>query len=82
MSTEEVKGIHSRHKREKYEVDVKKKEEFDVNQEDDEDFAGPSLDLFQREESKPDPLEEIVKKSLYADGEGRQRKENDILKKV
>lgn len=45
MTKEEIKDIHSRHKREQIQVEIKKKEDFEVNQED-EDFAGPALDLF------------------------------------
>jgi hypothetical protein len=53
MTKDEISQIHSRHKRETMfisETGVKRREEFEVNQEDeDEEFAGPSLDLFQTE---------------------------------
>jgi hypothetical protein len=48
---------------------VAKREDFEINQEDsDEDFAGPSLDLFMTAE-------------LQEKGE-RKRKDNSILQKV
>jgi hypothetical protein len=72
MTIEEVKEIHSRHKREVIKegiVAVAKREDFEINQEEsDEDFAGPSLELF-----------------LNADNQEknqRKRKENTILQKV
>ena len=69
MSLEEVKDIHGRHKRQYQEADIKKKEEFEVNQEEeDDDFAGPTLDLFHNDLDIQDGT--------------RKRKENDILKRV
>lgn len=53
MSSEEVKDIHVRHKRQYQESEIKKKEEFEVNQEEeDDDFAGPTLDLFLNDDRK------------------------------
>lgn len=48
MSKEEIKDVHSRHKRQELNlqdaVKVSRKEDFEVNQEeDDDDFAGPKL---------------------------------------
>jgi hypothetical protein len=52
MTTEEIKEIHTRHKREAIKVlELSKKTDFEINQEEsDEDFAGPALDLFQSAE--------------------------------
>jgi len=69
MTTDEIKEIHSRHKREIVKDEVAKREDFEINQEEsDEDFAGPSLDLFMNAE-------------LQEKGE-RKRKDNSILQKV
>jgi hypothetical protein len=51
MSKDEIKGIHDRHKREvtRSSIDhLKKKDDFEVNSEEDsdEDFAGPKIELF------------------------------------
>lgn len=55
MSKEEIKDIHSRHKREDLRGELVRKEDFEVNQEeDDDDFAGPSLDLFHKEDGSAD----------------------------
>lgn len=53
MSKEEIKDVHSRHKRQELNlqdaVKVSRKEDFEVNQEeDDDDFAGPKLELYQK----------------------------------
>lgn len=69
MTTDEIQEIHSRHKREIVKDAVAKREDFEINQEEsDEDFAGPSLDLFMNAE-------------LQEKGE-RKRKDNSILQKV
>ncbi len=47
MSQEEMKTIHEAHKRQEQAAALLHKEAFDVNgEEEDEDFAGPSLELF------------------------------------
>ena len=48
MTSDEIKEIHTRHKREvSRQVELSKKADFEINQEEsDEDFAGPALDLF------------------------------------
>ncbi len=47
MTTDEIREIHFRHKREVVREMVAKREDFEINHEEsDEDFAGPSLDLF------------------------------------
>ena len=71
MTTDEIKQIHIFHKREapKF-AELAKKSDFEINQEDsDEDFAGPALDLFQSAD-----LQESM-------GE-RKRKDNGILSSV
>lgn len=72
MTKDEIRDIHSRHKRDQIslsEATLKSKEEFEVNEEDsDDDFAGPSLALFD--------------KTADMQEESRNRKQNDILTKV
>jgi hypothetical protein len=73
MTKDEVKEIHSRHKRETLFADgsaVKRKEEFEVNmEEEDEDFAGPSLTLYEGADMQ------------IASGD-RNRKQKEIARKV
>jgi len=72
MTKDEIKEIHSRHKRELLIASegVTRKEDFEVNEEDDdEDVAGPSLSLFQQTEIQMPSSE-------------RNRKQNDIARKI
>jgi len=52
MTKDEIKEIHSKHKRDAdLAAEVKRKSDFEVNMEDeDDDFAGPSIGLFASEE--------------------------------
>ena len=75
MSQEEMKNIHEQHKRETAAVDVKQRDAFEVNEEEeDDDFAGPGLGLFVRDD------EERVKQEL--DGLTRTRKDGGIASSV
>lgn len=75
MSQEEMKNIHEQHKREAAFAEVKQRDAFEVNEEEeDEDFAGPGLGLFVRDD------EDKVKQELA--GMTRARKEGDIARSV
>jgi len=75
MSQEEMKNIHEQHKREAAFADVKQRDAFEVNEEEeDEDFAGPGLGLFVRDD------EDKVKQELA--GMTRARKEGAIARIV
>lgn len=55
MSKDEIKTIHETHKRETHKADkgMLRKEEFEINQEDDDDdFAGPKMELFQKDQGE------------------------------
>ena len=73
MTKDEIQQIHSRHKRETFDaIPIKKKEDFEVNmEEEDDEFAGPSLSLFQQESA-----------DAQITSSERNRKQNDIAKKV
>ena len=76
MSEEEIKDIHKRHKRAELKAENIRKSDFEVNREEDEDedFAGPTLDLFHQVAPEEADMQER--------NDGRQRKENDILRRV
>ena len=68
MSKEEVESVHNVHKRQKTEEEnvVKRRQDFEVDQEDDEDedFVGPNFALFQGQAEKDD--ERVRKSNLQA----------------
>ncbi|CDW85197.1 wd repeat-containing protein 70 [Stylonychia lemnae] len=82
MSTEEISKVHSQHKRAKIEVQkVAKKQDFEINQdeEEDDDFAGPKLDLFQKNDNEDSEDDSIVKQNQLEESE-RNRKLNQIYR--